>query len=402
MAVNQTFGPQFFGWLPSSPTNSTSTQQLNGSASGGWSQTWLAYQFIAPAGNKSVTEVSAYISNVIGTLGANDLQCDVMIDSNGIPGTPPGSSIGNSNTLAGGAPSSAGWIRFTGITGASTTFGTAYWLLFRNGNGTPTSNYPQFRFTPSNSIPFWDGGSTTFWSLGKKVSTDGGSTWTAGSVATIGGWRIKFSDGSYWGFPVQNAAAGTDKVFSTGGTGYLGMKFTTPPGAQLNVTGMTFYSKVQDSSSGNRVVAIYLDSGTGSLGAQQGSDANVVLNGIVNAGGSGYYHQKFPSVITLQPATSYRAVIRSSAGSSTSYHSCPTEYTIDSDSNSLAILPGGSESGGATFQKTYWNGSAWTDTNTSLLPFALTLDNTGEFTASGSGAGAPAAFIARGANIPLF
>jgi hypothetical protein len=92
VAVNQTFGPHFFGWLPTTPATGTSTQQLNGSASGGWSQTWFAFQFLAPAGNKSVSEVSIYLSGVTGTLGANDLQCDVMIDSNGIPGTPPGAA----------------------------------------------------------------------------------------------------------------------------------------------------------------------------------------------------------------------------------------------------------------------------------------------------------------------
>jgi hypothetical protein len=337
--------------------------QLNGT---GAAAVYLAYGFFAPA-SKTINTVRVFVSAVAGTLAATDLQLDVYSDT---PGT-PNASLSSTTNIGGTAPTGTGWITFQGLSQA-VSGGTQYWLVIRNNNAIQGTNNATFRqvfgclspaFAGVNVSNLWGGNICL-------KSSNAGSTWGVVSGTATGSVRVGFSDGSYWGFPVSNNATGADKAF---GSNEVGVKFTSPANAILNVAGIALPVTQSGSPTGNLRFRLYNDT------TLLGTTANVLQAYTGNA--SQWYYGYFGSDIVVQPGTVLRASFcDSAADSSSAFFRTSNEVTVDSDSNSLALMPFE-----GTLQKTTFNGTSWTDTNTSIIPFALILDSAGEFGASCGG-----------------
>jgi hypothetical protein len=365
MPANQKRSALTLGFTPSAPGGFTGNFQLNAAAN------WLAMGFV-PSESKTINTASLYGLSVAGTLGSTDLSCDVYSDTAGTPNA----SLGSTSTV-GSTPTGAGWVRFSGLAVALTA-GTQYWLVFKNANGTPASNNITYSFGQQNTSPMLpNSGVATLYGWLKRSSTNSGGTW-GGAVTTVSGIRLGYSDSSYDGLPTQSiaAAASTDRAY---GSRELGVKFTSYANATIEVRGLALYVGENGTPSGSLRYRLY--TGSGGSPTLQGTTYSIAQT---NVGTGGYLAAYFPSTIAIPPATVVRCTMGTTTGgdASNSYFGSAV-YTIDSDANSLALLPFG-----GTLQMTFFDGAAWDDTQTNLLiPFSLLPDTTGEFGASGGGGG---------------
>ncbi len=349
---NQERWGQLIGFAPPTPSNGVLTLALSAA------NTWLALSFVL-AESKTLSKVKLLASAVAGTLGATDLTCDIYSDSSGSPGT----SIESRNTVT-ATPTGAAWVEFTGFTTALTA-GTRYWLVFKNANATPATNYPTFQWGGTDTSPFLLGSPSPSWGWTKKHTTDG-STWIT-AATNVSGLKLEFSDASFNGLPVQAAGYVTDYVYSTR---ELGTLITLPSTVKLNVRGMAMFLSKNGTPAGNLRYRIY--DGTTLLAT---SDAVNIANVETTARWTPAY---FSATQTLNAGLSLRAIAGiTTGGDATNYIRC-YGYTIENNADSKALLPWGA-------QRTYYNGTSWAETDTGILPFALILDTDGEFTATGSG-----------------
>lgn len=353
------------GWQP---TFTFSNLAMNAALSGGYSATWLDSSFVA---DRSVTlnTVRAYVT-ITGTLGASDLVCDIYSDANGLPNASLASV-----TL--GAVPATGWITFSGFTQALTA-GTPYHIVFRNANASPTSNYATYIF----STPSLFQGSLSQGTVGSNLygwnairSTNSGTSWSVWQ-ACIAGVRLGYSDGTFDGMLLRTWSGATDLIYSTRASG---VKFTTPATwPTLNVAAVSFTMGGRGGSpSGNAQAQIY----TGASPTLLATSDTSVPPGNVGASATCVFY--FSSPVAIPANTIIRVVVSETANSDTSsnYYGL-SEFLIDSDANSVAMLPFG-----GTYQKTYFDGTSWIDTQTSLHGCRLILDPNGEFTSSGGGGG---------------
>lgn len=360
MANNNRLTAQFLGFTPSQPVNGATTTLALAAAA-----TWLTYGFAAPFG-KTLSTVRAYISAVAGTLAAADVTCSLCSDSNGNPGT----VLETHNCSS--APSAAGWYDWTGFTTALTA-GAQYWLVFKNANGVPGTNNPTFQYASANSgLDQCLGGWSSVQSYGwwKKHSTNSGGAWGTAVTATAG-WRVGYSDGSYDGFCVSSIAQSADLVYATNESG---LKFTAPTGALINVIGVAM-------GCGNPVST---PSAAALFKLYNGADAAVLTDPI--GGGQanvsqGWTTAYFTTAKQLTPGATIRVTLAEQTNSDASTKAYRLiEYGMDSDSNSQTLQPFA-----GTLGKTYWNGTAWTDTASSIFPFALIQDVQGEYSSQAAG-----------------
>lgn len=359
MPSNPFRGTQFLGYVPSAPA--TSTLALNAAA------TWLAFSFLAPPGGKTVTSVRLYLTAVAGTLQTTDLTCDVYSDT---PGN-PNASLGSVNL--GSAPVGAGWVTFTGLN-VVTTAGTQYWIVLKNADGTPGTNFATFGYL-AGALPSLLSPKSISNKSGSNCicsTTNSGTAWTANNNGAAG-FRLGYGDGSYDGLPLSAAstAAIANKAF---GSNLVGVQFATPAGPSLKVAGLAFQLEAVGTPTGYPVFSLYQGA------TLLGSTPNLVCN-VPATTASDWFFNYFSSDITLSPSTTYRAVFGDSAADSgTNYFLAGNLFSYDTDSNSLPLLP----FEGTTEVATY-NGSTWTATQGYLTPFALILDSGGEFLVSSGG-----------------
>jgi hypothetical protein len=350
---------QALGWLPANPANNTTTLALNAA------NTWLGYSFIADHAT-SLSKVRAFLSAKAGTLTSTDITCDLYSDSAG----KPGSSLESRNTITSGLTAGA-WGEWTGFT-TSLTAGTQYWLVWKNVNGTPGTNFPTFRWAASGTGPAYTLSTSGTWGWIKSHTTTGGGGF--GTVVTPGGgWRVQYADGSYDGCPIQNIAASSDLVYSARESG---VKFTTPGGAILQACGIAaFLATSIGTPTGNPRLRLYTG-GTPSLIATTNTIANALA--LVN----GWYYGYFTDgTHGITPGSTVRLTLGEDSNSDASSNAFKLhEYTWDSDANSLALTPLE-----GTWGKTYFDGSAWTDTASGLFAIGLLLESGGEFASAGGG-----------------
>lgn len=348
--------------LGSSASTTTATQALNAAA------TWLAYGFQAPAGGKTLSSVRAFLSATSGTLIASDLTCSLYSNSAGSPG----SSIEGPKSC-GSAPSGSAWYDWTGFSTALTG-GTQYWLVFKNANGTPASNFPTFRLIASLGGIIV--GATVFGDS-RKTSADSGSTWAGTSNSQIAGFRLGFSDGSYAGLPLSNFAVSGSGV-GVYSARELGSRFTTPSNGKLRVAGLFKSVNAKTGTpTGNARLRLYTGSSPSLLATTDS------LLSVPDITGVSIIQGYFSTVQTLDPGTVVRVVLSETTQSDASTNRFNSNvFTVDTDSNSLALMPFGG------FVQTYFDGSSWAETNSALIPCGLLLDDgAGEFAASASGIG---------------
>jgi hypothetical protein len=361
--ANELRSANCLGFWTQAPANSMLSLALNGAAGA----TWLALGFV-PLANKQVNTVRAYMNLQTGTLQAGDISCDIYSDNGN-----PLASLGTTTTMSAfpGA-GNAGWCTFTFASAVTVTSGTQYWAVFKNPNtvsGNSTIQYPTWQYGNAATAPSQIGGTTPSFGWSKKQSTNSGGAWATFVYGSCG-YRIGYNDGTYDGFPTQNLAAGTDKIF---GNTEVGVKFTSPLNANYNVVGVCM-NIGKTGAVGSFYYNIYQVS---SLIASTNSIAGA------NVGAGSYLPAYFSSPVTLLPNTVYRVTAsQGAAGTSSIYCTQNLENFMDGDANSLALLPF-SQTG--QLMKTIWNGSTFSDTNTSIFPFALLLDTNGEFGSAGGG-----------------
>jgi len=269
----------------------TGTFTQNGAASGGHSVNWTAYSF-APVIGGTVSKIRVWVHAVNGTLGASDLVCDIYSDNAGSPNV----SLASSSTVT-TTPTGQMVVEFTGFSQAITA-GTLYWIVLRNANATPTTNYPTYARL-SNLTNLVPGSNAGTWDSIFATSTNSGGAWT--ETADQGRFLVvEYSGGAKEGMPLTVTASTATQIFSTREGG---LYFTSPANVTLNVIGMHFAMSRSGSPTGSFRGRIY----TGATPSLQGTTSTMVAtaNSTTAAGLLPLY---FGSVIAIPPSTIVRAV----------------------------------------------------------------------------------------------
>jgi hypothetical protein len=150
----------------------------------------------------------------------------------------------------------------------------------------------------------------------------------------------------------------------------------------MNVKGVAFGVSKTGTPTGNLRVRVYTDSGgTSTLVAT--SDVAIAPANVLT--GSYWTNFLFSSPVTFVGGTVYRVVLSESTQSDSSSNFYNYFFiTVDSDANSLTLLPFGGTLTAAYCLATCTTTSNWVTTYDVPL-FALLLDPTGEFSSSGGG-----------------
>lgn len=355
MANSFSLSPVVWGFLPKSPSNGVTTVALSAAA------TWHARGFTVRRA-LTINTVREYLTAKTGTLATTDVSCDIYSDTgSGIPNVSLGSTTTVSPALA-----AATWCEWSGLSVALTA-NTQYWIVWKNLNGTPASNFPTLRASLLDTLPVFG------WGFGwpKVTTVNSGTTWATNAQANVSGTRLGFSDGSYQGFPVENIATGT----ATYGTREHGIKFTVPSNAPLVVSGVQIYVRSKTASPGSLRARIYRgSSSTPTLIAT----SEVIAPGLI---GSGVYAGcPFASDVTLTPGETIRLVMSQTGGDSSNHYQ-GSDYTLDNDANSIALGP----FNGTCSKTTTTDGTNFTETANIVMPMGLILKADGELAAAGGG-----------------
>ncbi len=340
-------------------TQAAATVQLNAS-------TWMAMGFV-PDRDRTLSTARVYVSAVAGTLGASDIVCDLYANG-GTNGVPSASATESARTPT-ATINGAGWYTFTGFSTALTA-GQTYWLVFRNVNGTPASNNCTFRQVtglggdPTLGSP----AAQTRNAWGRTVSTNSGGTW--GSISGHTGLRVGYADGTFDGYPLHNIAIAAvgDGVYAARESG---VRFTAPPGANLSVVGAALLlANRTGTPTGQPRFGLW----TGDAPVLRGYTAPMP-SAVTASMGSRWAALYFDAPIVVRAGETVRLTLAetSNADASTNRYN-NTEFSADTDADSLPLLPWN-----GTCQKTYFDGSTWTDSalGTSLFPHALLLADDG-------------------------
>ena len=144
------------------------------------------------------------------------------------------------------------WVDFIGFSLALTA-GSLYWIVLKNGNGTPTTNYPSVAYGPADSIPSLAAG------ISGGFPTWGSSLYSGSWTANVNGYsclRLKYSDGNYDGLPLQAAISlqGVNEAAT-------GVKFTMPSnsGISYSVVGVALgFDGAAGTPAGQPLYGLYL------------------------------------------------------------------------------------------------------------------------------------------------
>jgi hypothetical protein len=280
-------------------------------------------------------------------------------------------------------PTGALWVEWTGFTYALTG-GTQYYLLFRNMNGVPASNYGTIQTSNAETWPPATTGSTTspFGGWTRAKTTDGGATYGTIYNNVNLSLRLQYSDGTYEGMPIQAAGAQTATGTAVYANREAGAVFTIPANATY------------------RIACVALGAG-GSGGTPTGNARLRLYNGVTLLAtsvenwpkarfGSSYYAQGcFSSVQTVAGGSTVRVVLSETTQSDAAANYFATYANpVEDSAESKALMP---FAGSLKF--TYTTDSTaspvvFTDTDTLIVPFALLLDTeSGPFAAQSGGTG---------------
>ncbi len=369
MATQQHRLALFLGMVNVQGAGATTFALSGTPAVGGFAPTWLAYGW-NPSESKTLSAVKVFASAVGGTL--TSLACDIYSDT---AGTGPNASLASSTTVT-ALPTGAAWVEFTGFSLALTA-GTQYWIVLRNPTATPGTNFPTYRFGGVNSA--WSpGGSESqngLWgSACARSSTNSGTAWANAAKSGSWGWRVQYSDGTYDGMPLSNFSSLSAANMSFGKQA-VGNQFVVPPNVVLNIRGASM-AFVTSGTPGAASFKLYNGS---TLLATSASIPRA------NMTAAFMFTAMFPSTVVVQPGTTLNLVVcdaTTADASGTGY--IQNVWTVDNDANSFALMPfEGTLAKVVTTDYTAGSPSFSTD-QTSVVPFALILDSTGEFYPSGA------------------
>ena len=328
---------------------------------------------------KTINNVYVYSTTAVGTCNSTGCSISAEIDADS-GGHASGTAI-ESHTLT---VTGSGLLTFSGFTG-SYTAGTQYWVVIKNLDATPASNYVAIntgaQYLANNVLSTFGAGSTFVNQVGWgfQRSTDGGTTWSATLAPNTVGLKLGFSDSTYDGFMATGAVATTtaNGVYSANQTG---VKFTTPSnGVTMNVVGLSFFvAPVVGSPTGNLEYKIYTGSTTTPTLLDTTGTVSASQMGTSNKGWIALY---FASTHAIAPGTTLRVTIAESTQSDANTNRYNGYvFTIDGSASSEALTPFG-----ATVETTTADGTTFSDTATGLLPFALILDGATPFSTTGGG-----------------
>lgn len=328
----------------------------------------MAVTFIAPSGG-TLSEISIMLDTVTGTLGQGEIQCGLhTVAANGDP--VEANPVGTSTTFTPSSATSDTWHRFTFASG-TVVKNTKYAINCKNLDASPGSNHFTFNYWPTGSLgPFL----STMGTYPNHVyfSNDSGGTWSGSAESAIAGWRVKLSNGTAFGVPIE-------EVFNTTSAGKVhasnesGNVFTSPP-VGIKVRGVAFITQKAGTPTGNLRMRIY--KGTKLLGTT--STALIQGSSSVSVAAYNWSTHWFDTPITIPASTPNTRVVfaeTSQSDDNTNYY-----YTYvdawDSDATSQTLLPF------SNMQLTYYNGTSWSNTANRVAPMMLILDNTAPFDAS--------------------
>lgn len=352
---------QMVGYLPQHPEQGTTTLQLSTAG------TWLAMSFVLDTA-RTLNALEIRPSTVTGSVGVNDLTCDIYSDLNGIPNA----SLASSNTLSSGAIAVGTTAVFSGFS-LSLSAGTQYWAVFKNVNATPASNNVTWRYglNGTGAANQLTANNNALWGWNKVHTTNSGTAWATTKLCAVFGLRLDFADSTYAGEPISsanNSASGVG-VF---GTNELGATFVSPANTVWNVRGIAMYVGKIGSPPGNARFRLY--NGTTLLATTSVIPPGNVSTNICCLGA------RFSADQLILPGTTLRAVIGTDGAGDTSNYFNTSENNLVNDANSKQLFPFATASNPANgIKKTFFNGASWVDTDTTLIPFALLLDSEGEF-----------------------
>jgi hypothetical protein len=374
MATNQRIVPPLaIGVIPAQWTG-TNTLTLN------TANTWVAFSFYQQEA-KTLNEVRVFFNAKTGTLGANDLTCEIysILSTGGL-----GVSLGLSNTLS--SPVGTQVFRtFTGFNLALSA-GTEYRIVLKNVNGTPASNNVQLSWNKSFNQP-------TLLGVGGNLSGVGGSniaetfevrTTTTGisgfstSSFNAPAWRLGYSDGSYYGFS-QGGEFSLDGVFGSSsgtvfGTRETGVILTTPLSAVWSLRGGAFIISMVGNPVADLRLRLY--QGVTLIATSATVPRSLFQTGAATSFVSFY----FPSTVTLRPGTQYRLVVGVVSGGDSSNLWKINGYLVDTDANSVPLLPFATPGNPTNYPLgTWFDGSVWAQKTNWMPAFAFLLDTDGEF-----------------------
>ena len=328
---------------------------------------WLAFSY-TPTEDKTLAKVQGYCSSVTLSPIAADADCELYSSAAQVP---------NASLEAKGADANPAvdFIQWSGFTSALTA-GTHYWFVFKNLNALPATNFFSLRYWGGNGFPpALCGLVTSASAFAKRQSADSGATWTTTPLSQCAFIRLEFSDGSMDGFPFSTGAAvaAADRVFADD---ELGVQITTPSNGVLNVRGLQFFPAKIGTPTGQLRYRLY----SGSTPSLLATTAPVPVANLVATAQGFPISLYFPTTQVIQPGTILTSVMAEETNSDANTNAFSTiEFTIQNTAASKALMPFGG------MKKARFDGTTWTLTDTSIIPFALILDTDGEFAGGGGG-----------------
>lgn len=321
---------------------------------------------------KTLNTIRWPIAYIGGSPASGDARLDIYSSTTG---NVPDATLANSTTTSGSFAADT-WVSQTGFSLALSA-GVRYWVVVRNVDGAPATNYFAIRvgtgIFPSGWTQYDVDSAYTF-----AESVNSGASWANDAGSGLFPFVLLFSDSTAFGLPYARRyrALDPDATFGVYSTRERGTLFTTPANFKANVKCLSFQVAKQGSPTGSLRYRLY--AGTTLI------DTTATYLASTLASGGGNFPLCFTTPVTLSPSTIYRAVVSETTQSDTSSNYIQTTrfYVADSDATSQTLKPFGSATAG-----TYYNGSSWSDDTTSLVPFMMTLDNGSEFAVQGANYG---------------
>jgi hypothetical protein len=235
---------------------------------------FVAELSVAPAG------IALRIGSVTGSPQQQDVKVSLWtVGTNGLPGT----QLEERDNGSSSALSSNSRLVVGGWT-TNLSAGQEYFIVVRNGNGSPTTNYFQVMYGVETWLLANEASSPPG---GSYISTDSGGTWTAQNPQR-GNYQIIYNTGSgdfTYGWLI--AQTGNYTNLNNNPTG---VRFNTPAGIRLRVIGVGFAQilLVSNSSWAIRI-------------KQQGNTIGTTIQQSRNT--SNFCFLPFPDVVVLEPDT---------------------------------------------------------------------------------------------------
>lgn len=326
--------------------------------------------------DETINSVRFHVAAVTGTPGAN-CQVHIYSDSNGAP---------NASLSSVTITPSTGWNSATGLSEAITK-GTMYWVVFKNGHGTPASN----NFSITNFAGLYQaamnvGLTQSTYGWGIRKSTTDGTTWATGVSSSLGQpLRLGFASGRFIGTPFsssQFSAGSTTDIYAKRAAG---LRVTVPANFRGNIIGVIAPARKQGTPTGNLLVKAYKNQAYSSLPATPDATSWAIPAGNIGTTAAGHAPFIFPSALAVVPSDVVDFFLRSSNDADTSGNSYrPGEAAFDSDADSTPLI--GSWTPRAIFT-TDDSTTAPTALTSTVFSMALMLDSAGAYNSGGSSAG---------------